>query len=267
MGLSTLTKSVVGVSLVLCVTACSETAGSTAATATHPATQTPLAPPGTAQSPVMTPAPTTVAPAAMSPASSPPDPAMQPAPAKPPEMTPPATAPMGMGAGGAAATPPATTPDPSGTPGAKEYSYEEVLMLKRDDLIKAWSDAPAKEVWVGCSGKFTELRHATDGTPMSALPAGGWGGKCIPTDTKVLYNIVMGMPTAVGSAMTANRPAEVKESFMDMKPAVVVVYPGGYELHFCNMGKNLWVGRQAMGGAPSGVWYPLGDITGDGMRE
>jgi hypothetical protein len=182
-------------------------------------------------------------------------------------MAPPAAMPMGTGMGTAGAA--AMTPNPA-TAGAKEYTYEEVLMLKRDDLIKAWSDAPAKEVWVGCSGKYAELRHASDGTPMASdpsTPTMKWGGKCIPSDTKVLYNIVNDEATALGSSMTATQPAMLKPSFMDNKVAVIVVYPGGYELHFRNMGKNLWVGRQAMGGQPSGVWYPLGDITGDGLRK
>jgi hypothetical protein len=174
-------------------------------------------------------------------------------------MPPAATAGSGAAAGGAA------TPAPMAPAGAKQYTYEEVLMLKRDALIEAWSAAPAEEVWVGCSGKYTELRHGADGTPMSAVPA-GWGGKCIPMDTKVLYNIVNGAPTMPGSSMAATGPAELKNSFMDMKPAVVTTYPGGYELHFRNMGDKVWVGRQAAGGSISGVWYPLGDISGDGMR-
>ena len=136
-------------------------------------------------------------------------------------------------------------------PDGRVYTYEEVLMLKLDELVEAWSAAPAEAVWVGCSGKYTELRHGADGTPMSAVPA-GWGGKCIPMDTKVLYNIVNGAPTMPGSSMAATGPAEVKTSFMDMKPAVVTTYPGGYELHFRNMGDKLWVGRQASGGSISG---------------
>lgn len=194
-----------------------------------------------------------------------PPPAMQ-MPAAQPKPAEPVANPMSgamAAAGAGATTPPAMT---STDPTAKEYTFEEVIALKRDDLIAAWSAAPAKDVWVGCAGKYRELKHAADGTPMATIPA-TWGGKCIPMDDKVLYNIVNGMPSKPGEGNTANAPAVVKDSSMDKKPAVIVTYPGGYELHFRNLGKNLWVGRQAVNGMISGTWYPLGDISGDGMRK
>lgn len=221
---------------------------------------TPPAKPASTTPPAMPPA--AMMPGAMMPAAMPPA-AMMPA-AMPP-MTPPAMMPAApaMTTGGAGGT---TMPAMGMDPAAKQYSYEEVLTLKRDELIAAWSAAPAQMVWVGCSGKYTELKHAMDGTPMHMVPA-TWGGKCIPMNNKILYNIVDGKPSMEGAGNTASGPAEVKESSLDMKPAVVVVYPGGYELHFRNMGDKLWVGRQLMNGKASGVWYPLGEITGDGMRK
>jgi hypothetical protein len=142
-------------------------------------------------------------------------------------------------------------------PAAKEYTFDEIMAMKRDDLIAAWSASPAEMIWTGCSGQYKQLEHGSDGAPRDNTPP-IWMGKCIPESNKILWNR--------GAGDTAAKPAELKESFIDMKVAVIVTYNGGTELHFRHMGKDIWVGRQTQGGRASGIWYPLGMIAGDGER-
>jgi hypothetical protein len=240
--------------------ACSEEAA--------PVSQVPTPPASTAQSPANTSTPPAMpaatpatTPRAMPVAATPPA-APPAAPAPAPATTPSAMPPAAAGMAGAGATPPsdpAMGGDPAmpAEPAAKQYTLDEVMSMNRDDLIAAWSAAPAEEIWTGCSEEYKQLEHGADGSPRDATPP-IWMGKCIPESNKVLWNR--------GAGSTASGPAELKDSFIDMKPAVVVTYSGGTELHFRQMGEAFWLGRQTQGGSASGVWYPLGMISGDGER-
>jgi hypothetical protein len=199
-------------------------------------------------------------PAATAPTAAPATPAVEaPKPATPAPTAPAPATPMPADMMPAAMTPAAMPGAPAEPtepvePAGKQYTFDEIMMLPQEELEAAWGAAPAEEIWTGCSGEFAELRHSASGAPMDTTPP-TWGGKCIPPDTKILYNIIGG-----SRGSPASGPAELIPSFIDDKPAVVVTYSGGTTLHFRHMGEALWVGRQAMGMNPSGTWYPLGDI-------
>jgi hypothetical protein len=248
MDLTNLTRLVAATSLIAAAACGAEPATPAETGVTPPAPAT--SPSGSAQSSPPTasaPTPSTAAPAPAEPAkpAAPAPAAMMPAAMMPAAMMPPAMP--------AAPSEPAQPANPA-APAAKQYTFEEVMMLPKAELEMAWSAAPAEEIWTGCSRKFAELKHSPSGDPMDTTSS-RWGGKCIPEGDKILYNFIDGEKTSY-----AQQPAELITSFIDDKQACVVTYSGGVTLHFRHMGEDLWVGRQAMGMNPTGIWYPLADF-------
>ena len=60
---------------------------------------------------------------------------------------------------------------------------------------------------------------------------------------------------AVTSAAESPESLTRKESSFDGKPALVAAGPNGQEIHYRQLGPEVWVGREAVHGKETGRWH------------
>lgn len=136
----------------------------------------------------------------------------------------------------------------------REYSLAELKQLPRAEMEREWSLHGVTAIPTGCSHQSVEITYDASGVPSDTTKP-IWTGKCIDEKTLIPANILSGQRKDA-----TDKPAAIKPSSFDQKDAVVFEYPGNWSLHLREMGKGLYLGRQARDGQATGVVYLVGDF-------
>jgi hypothetical protein len=156
----------------------------------------------------------------------------------------------------AAELPPAAEAPAEATPATapREFSLAELEQLPRAEMEREWSLHGVTAIPTGCSHQSVEITYDPSGIPSNTTKP-IWTGKCIDKKTLIPANILSGQRKDA-----TDKPAAIKPSSFDQKDAVVFEYPGNWSLHLREMGKGLYVGRQARDEQATGVVYLVGDF-------
>jgi hypothetical protein len=156
----------------------------------------------------------------------------------------------------AAELPPAAeasvAPEPAASP--RDFSLAELEQLPRADMEREWGLHGVTAIPTGCSHQSVEITYDASGVPSNTTKP-TWTGKCIDKTTLIPANILSGQRKDA-----TDKPAAIKPSSFDQKEAIVFEYPGNWSLHLREMGKGLYLGRQARDGQATGVVYLVGDF-------